>query len=90
MRIGATYSQSSSAAQGDKSVQPNPGEKAGAASASQATADAVKVTLSAKARELDQAQAPEASAKVQRLRAAVESGELPIDTDKIAARIVGD
>jgi flagellar biosynthesis anti-sigma factor FlgM len=48
------------------------------------------VTLSAKARELDEAQSPESSEKVQRLRAAVESGQLPIDPQKIAAAIIGE
>jgi flagellar biosynthesis anti-sigma factor FlgM len=90
MRIGGTYSQSSSATQGEKSVQADQGTRTAASAGSQATADAVKVTLSAKARELDSAQSADASPKVQRLRAAVESGQLPIDADKIAARIVGD
>jgi|HubBroStandDraft_6_1064221.scaffolds.fasta_scaffold2538997_1 flagellar biosynthesis anti-sigma factor FlgM len=89
MRIGGTYSHGSAATQGDSGVKADPGATAGSSSATAATGSAVKVTLSAKALELDQA-APEASAKVQRLRAAVESGQLPIDADKIAARIVGD
>jgi anti-sigma28 factor (negative regulator of flagellin synthesis) len=50
----------------------------------------VQVTWSAKALELDEAHAPEASEKVERLRSAVESGQLNVDPDKIAAAIVGE
>jgi flagellar biosynthesis anti-sigma factor FlgM len=50
----------------------------------------VSVTLSSKARQLDQASTSDASEKIARLRAAVSSGQLKIDPDKIAAAIVGE
>jgi flagellar biosynthesis anti-sigma factor FlgM len=93
MRIGAGYSSSSSSetTAADKSKEALKGQSAAKSSAGAPTSEgAVKVTLSAKARELDQAHAPDASEKVQRLRAAVESGQLPIDPQKIAAAIVGE
>jgi anti-sigma28 factor (negative regulator of flagellin synthesis) len=50
----------------------------------------VKVTWSAKALELDETHASESSEKVARLRSAVDSGQLDVDPDKIAAAIVGE
>lgn len=53
--------------------------------------DSVKVTLSSKARELAAASESDFDqAKVERLRAALEKGELKIDPQAIAAKIVED
>jgi flagellar biosynthesis anti-sigma factor FlgM len=90
MRVGASYPQSSSEIMASNvSAEAAKGQGAAAAESSPG-AESVKVTLSAKARELDEAQSPESSEKVQRLRAAVESGQLPIDPQKIAAAIIGE
>jgi anti-sigma28 factor (negative regulator of flagellin synthesis) len=48
------------------------------------------VTWSAKALALGEAQSPESSEKVQRLRSQIESGQLVVDPSKIAAALVGD
>jgi len=93
MRIGASYPQSTTETQAaDKSAGASKGSSAAASSATQSSSggDSVKVTVSAKARELDEAQAPETSEKVQRLQALVQSGQLPVDPAKIAAAIIGE
>ncbi len=100
MRIGATYSQNSAPTSGtDPAASAGAGRApcgapSGAAlwpgSTPAATAGAVSVTLSSKARQLDQASTSDASEKIARLRAAVSSGQLKIDPDKIAAAIVGE
>jgi flagellar biosynthesis anti-sigma factor FlgM len=95
MRVGASYSKTGPETQAtnankEASKTGSASSSAASSSASAASEGAVKVTLSAKARELDEAQSPEASEKVQRLRAAVESGNLPIDPQKIAAAIIGE
>jgi flagellar biosynthesis anti-sigma factor FlgM len=90
MRVGASYPQSSSEITASN-VNTEAAKGQGAAAAeSSSGAESVKVTLSAKARELDEARSPESSEKVERLRAAVQSGQLPIDPQKIAAAIIGE
>jgi anti-sigma28 factor (negative regulator of flagellin synthesis) len=91
MRIGANYPQGSAAADtAKKSAEATAGRSAETSAGKEAPdASAVKVTWSAKAQELG-AQAPESSEKVQRLQAAVESNQLQIDPEKIAAAIVGE
>jgi flagellar biosynthesis anti-sigma factor FlgM len=92
MRIGASYTQTSTATQAaDKGTEASKGQAAAGSSAeSPSTSGAATVTLSAKARELGDAQSPEASEKVQRLRSQVESGQLLVDPSKIAAALIGD
>lgn len=91
MRIGATYSQSSSATEANTSAAARHGHRPeGSSSDAPSSASGVKVTWSAKALALDEAQTSESSDKVQRLRSAVESGQLSVDPDKIAAAIVGE
>jgi flagellar biosynthesis anti-sigma factor FlgM len=92
MRIGAPYSQSSTgteAATKGSAAHHHGHRAAGASSEAPATTSAVKVTWSAKALALD-AQSPESSDKVQALRSQVESGQLNVDPDKIAAAIIGE
>jgi anti-sigma28 factor (negative regulator of flagellin synthesis) len=92
MRIGANYPQGSAATDtAKKSAEATAGRSSETSAGKEAPdASAVKVTWSAKAQELGQAQAPESSEKVQRLQAAVESNQLQIDPEKIAAAIVGE
>ncbi len=93
MRIGATYSQSTPSTEStSKGVAAHHGHHrpSGASAESPSGSSAVKVTLSAKALALNEAQAPEASDKVQRLQSAVASGQFSVDPDKIAAAIVGE
>ncbi len=92
MRIGGNYSQSSSATQAaGKGSEASKGQRAtGSTAESPSGAGAATVTLSAKALALGEAQSPEASEKVQRLRSQVESGQLVVDPGKIAAALIGD
>lgn len=94
MRIGSNYSQGSPAAgtqsQGTQGVHGKHHHGAPGAAPASAGGGAAKVTVSAKARELDQTQSVESSAKVQRLQAAVAQNQLSVDPDKIAAAIVGE
>lgn len=92
MRIADAYSKLSidkptvSGAQAAKGAER---VKAGDASKSSSHGDAVKVTVSAQARELaNQAAQGFDAAKVDRLRSAISNGSYKVDSSAIAARLV--